>query len=73
MGLLMDEMEWGQRVVRLRHKMGWTQDRLRDELGVGNSTVPLWECRKERPYSKAAEAFMALEAELEEASAGEPS
>lgn len=73
MGLLMDGLEWGQRVILLRHKMGWTQRDLQEQLGVGNSTVPLWEKRRDRPYSKAAEDFLALEAEIEATEGGEPS
>ena len=64
MGLLMDEMDWHQRVISLRHRMRITQEGLADLLGVSRSTIPMWEARAVRPYSRAAETFMALEEEI---------
>ena len=66
MSLLMDEMDWQHRVISLRHRLGITQEALADLLGVSHSTVPMWEMRSQRPYSRAAELFMALEDEVAE-------
>jgi len=62
----MDEMDWMHRVINLRHRMGITQEALAEMLGVSKSTVPMWEARASRPFSRAAETFMALEAEANE-------
>ena len=66
MSMLMDEMDWMHRVISLRHRMSITQEALAELLGVSKSTIPMWEARASRPYSKAAEIFMALEAEINE-------
>ena len=66
MSLLMDEMEWQQRVISLRHRMSITQEALAALLGVSRATVSMWETRSSRPYSKSAELFTALEAEVNE-------
>ena len=71
MGLLMDEMDWQHRVIRLRHRLRITQEALADLLGVSRSTIPMWETRATRPYSKAAEQFMALEEEVDSQEVGE--
>ena len=64
MGLLMDEMDWMHRVINLRHRLGVTQEGLAEMLGISRATIPMWEARAARPYSKAAELFAALESEI---------
>ena len=63
MGLLMDEQEWGNRVLLFRHRGRITQEALAAILGVSRATVSMWETRASRPYSRAAELFTALEDE----------
>lgn len=72
-GLLMDQDEWGLRVLRLRDKLGLTQVELARRLGFGDSTIPGWELRRTRPYSREAELFLAFEAEIEAAENEPPS
>ena len=64
MGLLMDEMEWGNRVVMLRHRLRITQVELAERLGVAHNTIPMWETRAQRPFSRQAELFVAYEEEM---------
>lgn len=64
MSLLMDEMEWQQRVISLRHRMRITQETLAGMLGVSRATVSMWETRSSRPFSRSAELFAALEGEV---------
>jgi DNA-binding transcriptional regulator YiaG len=66
-GLLMDQEEWGLRVLRLRDKLGLTQDQLSERLGFGRGTIPGWELRRTRPYSREAEIFLTFAAEIEAA------
>jgi DNA-binding XRE family transcriptional regulator len=65
MSLLMDELEWGNRVVMLRHRLRITQHELARRLGVAPNTVPMWETRRLRPYSREAELFVSYEEEME--------
>ena len=69
-GFLMDEPTWSQRVKSLRLKLNLTQVQLAERLGIHINTVPLWELRSERPYSRAAELFLQLESEVYEEEEG---
>ena len=65
-GFLMDEPSWAQRVISVRLHLGMTQVAFAEHLGVHINTIPQWEMRAERPYSRHAETFLILEAELAE-------
>lgn len=69
-GFLMDTPTWGQRVKTVRLKLNCTQVQLAQRLEINPITIARWEKMSDRPYSREAELFLALELDLED---GEPS
>lgn len=56
-----------ERVLEIREGLGWTQERLANELDVHISTVQRWENGKTKPYSRFARQLerIAVEGEAE--------
>ncbi len=52
-------------IQALRKRLGWTQKRLVEELGVQRNTVALWEMGRRQPSRMALQFLRRLELELE--------